>query len=160
MNTVEFFYGRDHPLSQWYLSDFVIDNIRFNSAEQWMMYAKAMLFNDHQKAEEICQATDPSIQRRLGRQVRYYRESIWVEQCRELVYKGNHAKFSQNESLHTYLLETGDALLEASPTDLRWGIGLSADDPNRFDQRNWTGLNWLGQLLMRLRHELNIPISS
>lgn len=152
MASFEFFYGREHPLSQWYLSDFELDGIRFNSAEQWMMYAKAELFNDHEKATQILAVTDPSVQRKLGRQVHYFKEAIWEAQCRDILYKGNEAKFTQNARLTNYLTETGDAILaEASPTDLRWGIGLSISHPDRFNIAKWPGLNWLGQLLMQLR---------
>lgn len=156
MPTFEFFYGREHPFSQWYKSEFVIDNIRFNSAEQWMMYTKAMLFNDQEKATQILAAADPSVQRRLGRQVRYFNETSWAAQCRAIVYRGNQAKFSQEPRLAQQLIKTNTAILaEASPTDLRWGIGLAIDNPDRFDMSKWPGLNWLGLVLMDLRNELS-----
>jgi ribA/ribD-fused uncharacterized protein len=76
MDDIEFFYGTEHPLSQWYSSYFEIEGVTFNSAEQWMMYAKARLFNDTITADKIMESGQPSQQRRLGRQVRFYKESI------------------------------------------------------------------------------------
>lgn len=151
----DFFYGHNHPLSQWFYSDFEINDKVFNCCEQWMMYSKAMLFNDINKANEILKEPSPSLQRKLGRQVRFFRNDIWIINRREIVKQGNVAKFSQNYILRNYLIDTSDKILaEASPTDLVWGIGLSETDPKRYDKNNWKGMNLLGEILMEIRINL------
>ncbi len=156
INQYEFFYGYNHPLSQWYYSDFVIDEILFNCCEQWMMYSKAILFNDQAKAEEILEEPKANLQRKLGRQVRYYKQDIWEKQRKKIVFEGNFAKFSQNVLLKNYLLNTGNKkLAEASPTDLIWGIGLDINDERIYDRKNWTGINLLGEILMKVREKLS-----
>ncbi|MFK7031638.1 NADAR family protein [Flavobacterium oreochromis] len=150
-----FFYGYDHPLSQWYTSNFVINDINFTSAEQWMMYSKAKLFNDSEKMIEILNELNPSNQRKLGRQIKSFKEDIWLSKRREIIYKGNYAKFSQNEDLKSFLKNTNKMILaEASPVDLIWGIGYSINNLERFDQNNWRGLNLLGEILMDIREKI------
>jgi len=150
----EFFYGYDHPLSQWYPSDFSINGVIFNSCEQWMMYSKANLFKDFAKAREILSEPRANFQRRLGRQVRFFKDEIWRQERIEIVRMGNHAKFSQNAVLKEYLVGTSDKIIaESSPTDLIWGIGFSEDNPNSLQMDKWRGENLLGKILMELRSE-------
>jgi len=156
-NQYEFFYGYNHPLSQWYYADFTINEICFNCCEQWMMYSKARLFQDYTKAEEILKEPKANLQRKLGRQVRYYKQDMWEKQREKIVFEGNLAKFSQNVLLKDYLLSTGNKnLAEASPTDLIWGIGLPINDKRIHDRKNWIGINLLGEILMKVRDKLAI----
>ena len=153
MNDILFFYGG--PCSQWYPSTFVIDGEKYNCAEQYMMAQKALFFGDTEAHRAIMKATDPSEQKMIGRQVRNFDADKWNEVCREIVYKANVAKFSQNEYLNKWLKNTGDReLVEASPTDCIWGIGLSTSDPRRFDRSKWRGTNWLGEAIMQARETL------
>jgi ribA/ribD-fused uncharacterized protein len=153
----EFFYGYYHPLSQWYRSEFFIENIRFTSAEQWMMYSKAKLFKDVDIASKILETDDPGKIRSLGRQVRGFKDQVWTLERESIVYTGNKEKFTQDTSLKSYLMSTGDSILaEASPSDLIWGIGFGEKDPNRMDQKKWKGKNLLGEILMKVRAELKI----
>jgi ribA/ribD-fused uncharacterized protein len=150
-----FFYGYDNPLSQWYNSNFIIDNLTFNSAEQWMMYSKAKLFNDSEKMLEIINEPNASNQRKLGRQVKGFKEAIWIEKREEIIYTGNLAKFVQNEELKLFLKNTEEMILaEASPVDLIWGIGFSINDLERFDDTKWKGLNLLGKILTEIRSKM------
>lgn len=152
----EFFYGYNHPLSQWYYSDFVIDGIKFNCCEQWMMYSKAILFHDNEKAEAILKEPRANFQRKFGRQVRFFKNEIWLKERKEIVYKGNLQKFQQNQELASFLRMTGNKVLaEASPSDLIWGIGLSDSNPDRFYPEKWPGENLLGEILMNIRTKLN-----
>ncbi|MGN6647680.1 MAG: NADAR family protein [Cytophaga sp.] len=152
-----FFYKTRHPFSQWYPCTFEIDKIRFNSTEQYMMYSKAMLFNNSSIAEKILSTDDPRQQKELGRQVQGFDPVKWDARALEIVYKGNFAKFSQNENLKKFLLDTGNkSLVEASPHDIIWGIGLSETDENRFDRTKWKGTNWLGEALVCVREDIRL----
>ncbi|MFL5513165.1 MAG: NADAR family protein [Gemmatimonadales bacterium] len=116
---------------------------------------KALLFDDRQTAERIMQAGHPRTQKVLGRQVRGFLKEHWDAVAREVVYRGNWAKFTQDPELHAALLATaGTTLVEASPSDTIWGIGLGEDDPRARDRASWLGTNWLGEVLTRVRDDL------
>lgn len=146
-----FFYGG--PFSQWYESRFYDENgTKFCTAEQYMMARKALHFGDEEMYNAIMRTQNPSEQKALGRKVRKFDAAEWNEVCREVVFRGNLFKFSQNEGLRKYLLDTEDKIIvEASPTDTIWGIGLSQIDPRRFDESQWRGKNWLGIAIMQVR---------
>lgn len=147
-----FFWSNSHPFSQWHRSGFEVDGIAYNTAEQYMMWGKAMLFGDKEIAEKILQVTNPSKQKALGRKVKNFDREIWETHARDIVYQGNLAKFTQNESLKQTLLATvGTTLVEAAPNDRIWGIGLAEDDPRAHNRATWQGTNWLGEVLMRVR---------
>ncbi len=142
-------------LSNWYLSTFIIDNITFSSMEQYMMYKKAIQFNDIKIANEILGETDVAKIKSLGRMVSGYDETIWNGVRQIIVYQGLIAKFSQNNELREKLKSTGDlTIVECSVKDLIWGIGLSMTDTNRFDKSMWRGQNLLGYTLMLVREQL------
>lgn len=150
-----FFFSSDHYLSQWYPCQFFIDEIKFTSAEQWMMYSKALLFHDFDIAKTILSITSCKKQKKLGQLVCNFNEKIWDQHKKKIVFKGNYAKFSQNIELKQYLLSTkGKVLAEASPYDKIWGIGLSIDDEMRFNMAKWRGKNLLGEVLMQARDAL------
>ncbi len=149
-----FFFWRG-PFSQWIPSKFTINNIKYSHAEQYMMHQKALLFGDNLTAKKILEATDPKEQKRLGRQVKGYDEKIWRENRERIVYDGNYAKFTQNKQSYNKLMNTGNKLLvEASPVDRIWGIGLAEDNPLAKDENTWQGLNLLGKILTKLREDL------
>jgi ribA/ribD-fused uncharacterized protein len=120
-----------------------------------MMYAKAMLFDDHDTASKILAASLPREQKRLGRAVRGFDNASW-ERCREsIMFVGCREKFRQNAELAAVLRDTGSSVLvEASPYDRIWGVGLGETDPRLADSSNWQGLNLLGKTLMRVRDVL------
>ncbi|HVZ40484.1 MAG TPA: NADAR family protein [Candidatus Kapabacteria bacterium] len=155
MERFTFFYRSSHPFSQWHPSRFVLDGHAYNCAEQYMMHRKALLFGDRETAVRIMAAGEPREQKALGRLVRGFVEDEWNAYCRDIVFNGNHGKFTQNERLKSALLETaGTTLVEASPTDRIWGIGLEENDPRALNRATWRGTNWLGEALTRLRDEL------
>ena len=91
----------------------------------------------------------------LGRRVRGFDEEKWVATRFELVVRGNLAKFDQHANLREFLLGTGErVLVEASPVDRIWGIGLAADDERAEKPGLWRGLNLLGFALMEVRRAL------
>lgn len=141
--------------SQWYPSKFTVDGQEYTCAEQYMMAEKARFFDDRKTCGKILATNSPREQKRLGRQVTPYDEGKWAEERQEVVYRGNLAKFKQNEHLRKLLISTGTkTLVEANPDDRIWGIGLSADDPKALNPQEWRGKNLLGKALMRVRDEL------
>jgi ribA/ribD-fused uncharacterized protein len=152
-NKFTFFWGG--TFSQWYPSPFVIDGKKFDDAEMYMMYCKAMLFNDTESAELILTAQHPSESKAIGRRVKNFNKEVWELYCKKFVYDGNYAKFTQNPDLLKDLMATGDSeLVEASLEDKIWGIDLKESDPRAQNKETWLGTNWLGEILTQLREDL------
>lgn len=142
-------------LSQWFPSPFAADGNTFATAEHYMMWRKAMLFDDRRTAERILAADHPKAAKDLGRQVRNFDRADWEAHRSPIVVAGNTLKFSQHDEMRAFLLGTGDrVLVEASPLDRVWGIGLRADDPRAGDPAQWRGLNLLGFALGAVRNVL------
>lgn len=151
----EFFWSNSSPFSNWYMSKFEMDDVEFNCAEQAMMYYKAILFNDDEAADKVMKATSPREQKALGRSVKNFDQTVWESKREDIMFDILFAKFSQNEHLKDALLKTGDRILvEASPYDRIWGIGLSEYDVRAADETKWQGLNLLGKTLNRVRETL------
>jgi ribA/ribD-fused uncharacterized protein len=141
--------------SQWYAAPMMINGIKFNTCEQYMMYQKALLFKDEEVANEIMKETNPRNQKALGRKIRNFNDQEWKQNCMRIVYEANLAKFTQNPELRAALLSTGDKILvEASPKDFIWGIGMHYDDEGVENPANWKGTNLLGQTLTLVKHEI------
>ena len=164
-----YFWATKSPFSQWHKCSFKAffrnvdeplnksdnDEHIFSSAEQYMMYAKAMLFLDRDSAKEILQTKDVRKIKELGRKVKFFDEPTWDFNKFDIVYLGNKQKFFQNEDLKQVLLETkGTTLVEAAPNDKIWGIGLTEDDVMAKRRKTWQGKNLLGEILTQLRFEL------
>jgi len=142
----------DSCFSQWWRCRFVVDGQPYSSAEQYMMAGKARLFGDGEALARILAADEPDRIKALGRQVTGYDEEAWAARRFDIVTAGNVEKFGQDEQLRRYLLATDDEIIvEASPVDRVWGIGLPAahEDANRPER--WPGLNLLGFALARAR---------
>lgn len=153
MSKYKFFYGG--PFSQWAHSPFVIDGITFNTCEQWMMWNKAQLFGDLESARKILETTDPAVQKRLGRQVKNFVDEEWMKVAYDIVVAGNRAKFSQNPAFNEALKKTcGQLLVEASPVDRRWGIGMREGEDGIENPSNWKGDNLLGKAITQVRQEM------
>lgn len=147
------FYGG--VFSQWYPASFVINGCLYNCAEQYMMAQKARLFGDKERLGHIMYSNNPATQKALGRKVAGFKREVWDTVSRDVVLRASLAKFSQNPELLAYILGTGeDILVEASPTDTIWGIGLDELDPDALDPAKWQGTNWLGEVLMETRSAL------
>ena len=142
--------------SQWWEgAPFTAEGELYATAEHWMMAEKARLFADREALGAIISSADPSEAKRLGRGVRGFDRERWGEVRFEAVVRGNLAKFSQHPCLAAALLETrGGVLVEASPLDPIWGIGLAADDPDASKPEAWRGQNLLGFALMEVRSQL------
>lgn len=155
-----FFYGHwpkpnkitKSCLSQWYSCKFYSDGIEYNCAEQYMMSEKAKLFKDEETRQLIMKESSQGVIKKLGRQIKNFDEKEWDKNKMNIVIKGNVLKFSQNEELKKFLLETGDKILvEASPRDRIWGIGMDQNNPDVYKPFRWKGLNLLGFSLMHAR---------
>lgn len=158
-NQFTFFWQKDKfsgVFSQWFRAPFVIEGIQYETAEQYMMAKKALLFNDYEHYVLIMNETDPQRCKALGKDVRNFDAARWDRCKEEIVYNGNYAKFDQNiKARKYYLFNTGNTILaEASPFDTVWGIGLEASDPDATDPSKWKGQNLLGKILMRVREDL------
>jgi ribA/ribD-fused uncharacterized protein len=141
--------------SQWWPAPFVVDGITYATAEHYMMAEKARLFADEPARARIIQAASPKQAKALGRRVNGFDEAAWAAARFDLVVAGNAAKFGQHAALGAFLHDTGDqVLVEASPVDPIWGIGLGAADPRATDPAQWRGLNLLGFALMAVRSQL------
>lgn len=147
------FYGG--PASQWYPSQFIIDNIKYNCCEQFMMAEKARLFGDDDALNIIMGTDNPKIQKATGRLVKGFVKETWESNAKLIVYRANLAKFTQNADLLEWLLDkAGTTLVEASPWDTIWGIGLAEDDPDALDRTKWKGTNWLGEIETMVMNDL------
>ncbi|MFD5831676.1 NADAR family protein [Lentzea sp. NPDC060358] len=143
-------------LSQWWPCTFVADGREFPSAEHYMMWRKALLFDDAAVAAQILAARTPAEAQVLGRRVAGFSDDVWESSRLGIVVDGNLAKFGQDPALRSYLLGTGSrVLVEASPRDRVWGIGLAESDPRAADPSAWLGLNLLGEALMEVRAKLS-----
>jgi len=140
------------PFSQWYESHFELDDMKFNCCEQYMMYKKAMLFNDTGIASLIMATDSPKKQKELGRQVHGFIVEIWEQVARDVVFRANMAKFTQDEFLIQTIADTeGTLIVEASPFDKIWGIGLDEATAKVTPIEQWKGRNWLGLVLTEVR---------
>jgi ribA/ribD-fused uncharacterized protein len=145
-----------HVLSQWWPATFSVDGQAYATAEHYMMARKAELFGDQETLAAILRSPGPSQAKNLGRRVRGFEEERWLAHRFDITVRGNLAKFDQNPELRNWLLASSDAVIvEASPVDRIWGIGLSADDARARDPDVWPGLNLLGFALMKTRFLLS-----
>lgn len=150
----------DHPgpwvLSQWWPSPIEVDDVRYLHAEGYMMAEKARLFGDEGTRQRIITSAHPAEAKRLGRLVRGFDETAWAAARFDIVSRGNLAKFSRHDDLRRYLASTTpQVLVEASPRDPVWGIGLSAQDERAGRLSEWRGQNLLGFALMEVRSRLS-----
>ncbi|KAL0239605.1 hypothetical protein GEMRC1_009713 [Eukaryota sp. GEM-RC1] len=153
MTNICYFWKTHHPFSQWHPSVFTVDGVQYNCCEQYMMARKALLFNDQTTYNKIMSASSPARQKALGRKVSPYDDQTWVKHREQIIFDGNYAKFSQNEELKKFILDTGDSTIaEASPYDKIYGIGLTEEQA--LTGQKWQGLNLLGVCLENVRQKL------
>jgi ribA/ribD-fused uncharacterized protein len=142
-------------LSQWWPAAFVVDGNTFATAEHYMMWRKAMLFDDSETAVRILAADTPKEAKALGRQARDFDQATWEAARYEIVVEAGRHKFGQHDDLRTFLRGTTDRILvEASPRDRVWGIGLGRNNPAAHEPARWRGLNLLGFALCDVRDVL------
>jgi ribA/ribD-fused uncharacterized protein len=142
-------------MSQWWPSEFLENSITYKTAEHYMMAHKASLFGDSEIFEKVLLKENPKDVKDLGRQIRNFDAAIWDSKKYEIVMQGNYLKFSQNTALKEFLVQTElKVLVEASPVDKIWGIGLAEDNPKAMFPNQWNGENLLGFALMEVRDKI------
>ncbi len=142
-------------LSQWWPSPFTVDGVEYGTAEHWMMASKARLFGDPEAERKAVAASSPAQAKKIGRLVRGFDEALWERERFGIVVEGSVHKFAADAGLRAFLVGTGHrVLVEASPVDRVWGIGLAADDERAMDPARWRGPNLLGFALMAARERL------
>ncbi|MCM1110307.1 MAG: NADAR family protein [Clostridium sp.] len=145
-------------LSQWFIAPMTIDGQRYHCMEQYLMAEKARTFSDAETEQKILAEYNQLAIKKLGRRVAGYDDTVWSAIRQEVSVRGNLAKFSQNPALGQYLLSTGDKIIvEASPKDSIWGIGLEESAPAATDPAKWRGGNLLGFALMEVRERFKTP---
>ena len=138
--------------SQWFSANFVVDDVVYSCAEQYMMAEKARVFGDEEIRQKILVSNDPKEIKALGLQVKNFDAETWSRVASDIVVKGNVQKFGQNPILCQFLLDTGKKILvEASPYDAIWGVGMQESDVGVDNPDNWKGSNLLGFALMTVR---------
>jgi hypothetical protein len=156
------FWHNDSPLSNWYPGLSITapfgeggKGIVFHNSEAIFMFLKAVLFKDVETAQLIVDNQSPPSVKGLGRQIKNFDQAVWDREKEECMYIACMLKFTRDQDMMEYLLGTNDLMIvEASPVDKIWGIGLAPDDPKAGDEKNWTGQNLLGKVLMRVRAEI------
>jgi len=142
-------------LSQWWPSPFTVAGVEYATAEHWMMASKARLFGDEEAERRALDAPNPALAKKAGRLVRGFDDAIWERERYGIVVDASVHKFAAHADLRAFLLGTGErVLVEASPLDRVWGIGLAADDERATDPERWRGPNLLGFALMAARERL------
>lgn len=159
-----FFWGATPPadghisetcLSQWWMCPFQVDGVEYSCAEQFMMAEKARMFGDQEMLAKIMKASHPKEMKAYGRAVTNFDKESWDSSCYEIVKMGNYAKFSQNPELLDFLLGTKNRILvEASPRDRIWGIGMGKANPDALCPLKWRGTNLLGFALTEVRDQI------
>lgn len=141
-------------LGQWWMGRFSCDGVEYSCAEQYMMAEKARMFGDEEMLRNIMKAGHPKEMKAYGRAVRHFDKEAWDHACYDIVKRGNEAKFSQNRELWEYLRGTRNRILvEASPRDRIWGIGMGKSNPDAENPLKWRGTNLLGFALTQLRDQ-------
>lgn len=141
--------------SNWYISEFELDNIVYNSVEKYIMAKKATIFNDKDMLEKILNSNNQRDIKSYGRKVKNYDDKVWSKARYNIGLEAIKAKFSQNEMLKSKLLATKNKIIvEASPLDRIWGIGLSKNNDDILEPSKWRGTNILGDMLMQAREEI------
>lgn len=152
MNKYTFFWSG--PFSNWAFSPFVYKGVQFTSSEQAMMWEKAILFNDNVHAKKILKTNQPNEQKAYGRLIEGYDDAAWSAVRYDLVVDILRHKFTQSRKMREALMDTANTILvEASPVDRIWGIGLAENDARAHDEKTWLGLNLLGKALTQVRTE-------
>lgn len=155
-DTHVYFYSSDDYMSNFYPSEIMLNGTIYCCVEQILMSEKAKVFNDKGIYKEIMHTSNPTKIKTLGRKVKNFNNDIWLQHRDDILYNAIYAKFMQSSNLKKLLLNTKNkTLVEASPTDKIYGVGLRETDDRILNENNWQGTNLLGKTLMRVRLVIN-----
>lgn len=151
-----FFFGDADIYSNWRMgTPFKMNGVKFSCGEQAMMHEKARLMGDIAIIPKIMSATHPRDMKKFGRQVQNWDESLWRANRKNIMFQICFNRMDQNKDARAHLIATGNrTIVEASPYDKIWGIGLGEFSPGVEDPKNWKGLNLLGEAFMEVRESL------
>jgi hypothetical protein len=149
---VYFWHGE---FSNWHKCQFRYKKLNFYNTEQAFMWEKAVCFGDMEAAALIMKTPDPAEAKRIGRTVKNFQDEKWAIVSFSVMAAVNFEKYNQHPYLRSKLFATGNkTLVEASPVDKIWGVGLHWKDDQILDENNWKGMNLLGRALMYVREQL------
>jgi ribA/ribD-fused uncharacterized protein len=143
-------------LAEWKLPE----NLFFPSSEHVFHFLKSAWQTDVVTAHAILKTKSAHFAKQCGRKAGKanglaWDESAWIAIRSSLMMIALRLKFQSSSTLMTHLLDTAELeLVEASPWDKIWGVGLAARDPRILDKATWKGENLLGKCLMRVRAEI------
>lgn len=158
---VHFFFGYKMSFSNFHRCLYQVElpdpygKKEMHSVEQLYMFRKAYFFADHSTCKKILEAPDALATKRLGSSIDGFISAIWTIPKVDVMKECLVRKFTdseQKERLMQCLMESPTILVEASPSDLVWGIGFSKEDGPYISRDDWgEGENMLGRLLMGLK---------
>ncbi len=159
-NNITAFYSAASPLSNFHAAEIRdADGTVYSTCEQYYQHRKALYHNDDVQATLIMKCKTPHEAYKAGQNIKNQNDSDWYKKdlAKSQMYKCCLAKFDQNDHLKQFLVQTGESVLvEASPWDKRWGVGISMTNPAIFDKAQWgNSQNWMGDILSRIRDELS-----
>lgn len=128
---------------------------KFPTSEHLFMYYKALHFNDLDAAERITRVKPPAFAKDIGRAVRNYNDEEWDNVRYQYMVDTLRRKYANPSKERDFLVGTHPKILvEGSPYDKVWGVGIHYKDRRIVDVRNWEGDNLLGKALMEVRKEV------
>jgi len=152
-DTHNYFWGSE--FSNWYSCIFEYKGHTFFNSEQAFMWEKARFFDDHEIEKILLSETNPAHAKALGRKVKNFDADMWMAASYPAMIAVNFAKWNSSPVLKELIISTDPKIIvEASPYDKIWGVGLNEDDDLILDEKNWEGMNLLGKALMNVRREL------
>jgi ribA/ribD-fused uncharacterized protein len=147
------FFGRYTPFSNFYRCDITVEGHKYNCVEQYLQHKKAANMGDDIIAQKVLTLADPATQKYEGKKAKGQTQ-LWTSVAKVTVHKAVFAKFQQHPKLLEYLMATNNKILAEASKDTDWGIGSTLNDPHSLNTGSWQGKNWLGEILVQVRQEL------
>ena len=148
------FQGIHSVFSNLHPCSFRLNNITYNSVEQYFQSEKAKYFNDDRTQAKVMAEKNPYKVKKLGSRVKGFNIERWKTERSKTMLHGLKAKFSQNPTLLQILKNTGTAKIAEATTDNTWGIGLRLFDKNVMNEAYWKQEGLMCELYTRVRSEL------
>ena len=149
------FLGSHSPYSNLHPVNFQVNNVQYNCSEQFIQSEKAKLFDDDVAQSRIMGEKNPYKIKKLGKKICNFKPDQWKKSAKQVVFRANLAKFSQNQTLRTLLLSCSKQIVKCS-TDEFWGVGLHLPDRNALNKQYWPNKEGgiMSDILSQVRQEL------